>query len=360
GFVSQPGHAVIGRLPRMHLITKVGGTRGLTAGRCPRGLVIPRGEEGATFANRKVGLPLSLGDVGVGVQLEGRAEGHAAVGGADVIDVTGVGAVFLRIDQANHVVDGGRLTPAHVPPVSGATVHRAQEALVAAARADEGWLGVGIAPGIAAVGGAVNLVVSVGAAAGSAAVAAVFVHACDVQVARDLVAGDLDVADEGGSDPYRSMPSSSVITGIGNAQSPTSDSKIVPGNIHSPEEGRGWIVIRKARLSVGRGLAENTEVGPASRIPGSGGLVAPQALTAAGCVQPHGKPSLAWLVVQNNRIALRTSKGSLTAGGGEAVKSGATIGVDRSGGDIDRAGFASSRVIEVQDDLLRILLVNHS
>ena len=28
GFVSQPGNAVIGRLPRMHLIAKVGGLQG--------------------------------------------------------------------------------------------------------------------------------------------------------------------------------------------------------------------------------------------------------------------------------------------------------------------------------------------
>src|SRR5882724_8080907 len=196
----------------MHLVAKIGGTRGLTAGRCPRGLVIPRGEEGASFADRKVRLPLRLGDVGVGVQLEGRTEGHAAVGGTNVVNVAGIGAVFLRIDQANYVVEGGRLTPAHVPPVSGATVHRAEEARVAAARADEGWPGVGVAPGIAAVGGAVNLVVSVSAAARSAAVAAVFVHACDVHVARHLVASDLHVTDEASGDLSRVGPGQTVIS----------------------------------------------------------------------------------------------------------------------------------------------------
>src|SRR5439155_7775120 len=133
--------------PGMHLVAKIGGTRGLTAGRCPRCLVIPRGEEGATFADREVGHPLRLGGVGVGVQLKWRTESHPAVGGTNVVNVAGIGAVFLRIDQANYVVEGGRLTPAHVPPVSGAAVHRAEEARVAAARADEGWPGVGIAPG---------------------------------------------------------------------------------------------------------------------------------------------------------------------------------------------------------------------
>src|SRR5206468_9335838 len=270
------------------------------------------------------------------------------------------GAVFLRIDQANYVVEGGRLTPAHVPPVSGATVHRAEEARVAAARADEAWPGVGVGPGIAAVGGAVDLVVSVGAAAATAAVAAVFVHACDVQVTGGSVASDLDVADEASGHLPLVGPGQSVVSGESDKQRSSTASEIVPGNIHSPEVGRGWVVVRPARLSVGRGLAENTEVGPAIRIPGSGGFVAPEALTAAGCVQPHGKPGLAWLVVQNHRIALRTSKGALTAGGGEAVKSGATVGGDRCAGDIDRAGVAASRVIVGHNDLLGIIRVNRS
>jgi len=54
-FVSPPGRAVIGGLPGMHLITKIAGTRRLTAGRCPWCLVIPRGEESASFADREVG-----------------------------------------------------------------------------------------------------------------------------------------------------------------------------------------------------------------------------------------------------------------------------------------------------------------
>src|SRR6266516_4918970 len=113
----------------MHLVA-----RGVAAhGTIPaRALVVPHGKEGASVAHRKVRLPLGLGDVGVGVELEWRAESHSAVGRANVVNVAGIGAVFLRIDQANYVVEGGRLTPAHVPPVSGAAVHRAEEARVAA------------------------------------------------------------------------------------------------------------------------------------------------------------------------------------------------------------------------------------
>ena len=95
------------------------------------------------------------------------------------------------------MVEGGRLTPAHVPPVSGAAVHGAEEARTAAARADEGGAGVGVGTSVAAVSRAIDLVVPVAAAAGTTAVTAVFVHAGDVHVARNLVAGDLNVADEG-------------------------------------------------------------------------------------------------------------------------------------------------------------------
>src|SRR5262249_18264600 len=76
--VTQPGHTVVGRLVRMHLVTKIGGTGRLTTRRCPRCLVIPRSKEGACFTDRQVRLPLCLGSVSVGVQLEGRTEGHAA------------------------------------------------------------------------------------------------------------------------------------------------------------------------------------------------------------------------------------------------------------------------------------------
>ena len=279
-FVSPPGRAVIGRLPGMHLITKGGGTGGLATGRCPRCLVIPRGEESASFADREVGLPLRLGGISVSVQLERRTEGHAAVGGADVKDVAGVTVTGVAggIDEGNDMVKGGRLTPALVSPVSGAGVHGGEEARCAASGARELRAGVGVGPGNAAIGGAVHLVGPIGEAPIE------LVHAGDVHVARDLVAGDLHVADEvsASGNLYRTGPRHAAIRGANDedaAAGAACDIKVVPGNIHSPEEGRGWVVIRKARLPVGRGLAENTEVGPAIRVRGSGGFVAAEALT---------------------------------------------------------------------------------
>jgi hypothetical protein len=42
----------------------------------------------------------------VGVQLEGRTEGHAAVGGADVKDVAWVAiACCVSVDEANYVIE---------------------------------------------------------------------------------------------------------------------------------------------------------------------------------------------------------------------------------------------------------------
>ena len=74
--------------------------------------VIPRREEGAASADRDVRLPLRTGR-GIAVQLERRAKGHTAIGGADVIDVASVTAApCCGIDPVNHVVEGRRLTPA--------------------------------------------------------------------------------------------------------------------------------------------------------------------------------------------------------------------------------------------------------
>src|SRR4029077_599553 len=241
----------------------------------------------------------------------------------------------------NDMVKGGRLAPALVSPVSGVGVHGGKEAGCAAPWARELRCGVGVGPGNAAIGGAVHLVGPIGEPPIE------LVHAGDVHVARDLVAGDLHVADEvtDSGNLYRTGPRHAVVSGANDEDAAAGaawDIKVVPGNIHSPEEGRGWVVIRKARLSVGRSLVENTEVGPAIRIPGSGGLVAPEALTAAAPVQPHREPSLAWLVVQNNRVAKGVIKGALTICLRQAVKSGATVGGNRCTGDIDGVEIATA------------------
>src|SRR5207244_2016289 len=108
--------------------------------------------------------------------------------------------------------------------------------------------------------------------------------------------------------------------------------KVVPGNIHVPKEGRGWVVVCPARLAVVAAARVNAKMGPAIGIRGIGGLKPAQG-TARVAIQPHSKPSLGRLVIQNYRVAKGIGKRTLTAGIGDSCESGATILGDRYGGD---------------------------
>src|SRR5207247_1445385 len=96
------------RFARVHPVTGGARTGRLTIRPHPRPLVIPRCQEGASRADGKVGLPLGLSVVGVGVQLEWRGKGYAAVGGADVEDVGRVAVAGIAgiIDVMNYAVNG--------------------------------------------------------------------------------------------------------------------------------------------------------------------------------------------------------------------------------------------------------------
>src|SRR5438105_217060 len=151
--ISEPCHTVVVGLACPHPVAR----NARVAHRAGGGLalVVPDGEESASVADGKIGLPLKAGS-GIGIQLEWRAKGHPAVGGADVIDVAGVGAgAVLGINEANYVVVGGRLTPSHVPPGVGA-IHAHEVGIggaISAAGGSEGGAGVGVGPGGAAVSG---------------------------------------------------------------------------------------------------------------------------------------------------------------------------------------------------------------
>ena len=111
--------------------------------------------------------------------------------------------------------------------------------------------------------------------------------------------------------------------------------EVVPGDVHPSAERRGWVVVGPARLSVVVAAGVNAEMGPASRVRGSGGLVSAEALTAAAPVEPDSEPGGGWAVVQNNGVANGIGEGALTAGGGEAGEGGAAVGGDRCAGDVD-------------------------
>src|SRR4029450_603058 len=113
----------------MHLVARGTWTARLAPGRSSWCLVIPRGQEGASFADREVGLPLRLGWLGVGIQLEWGTKCYAAIAGTDVKYIAGgAGArVGGGIDIANYVVEGSRLTPAHVSPVGRVSYMQAKQ-----------------------------------------------------------------------------------------------------------------------------------------------------------------------------------------------------------------------------------------
>src|SRR4029077_16304269 len=118
-------------------------------------------------------------------------------------------------------------TPALVAPITTAIEkHLGEVANSGHTRSGEDGAGIGIDPGVAAVGGPVNLV---GVVVWEAAAA--FIHPGDVHVACDLVAGDLDVADESGCYLYRAVPAKPVITGVSDVDA-LAGIEVVPGDVH--------------------------------------------------------------------------------------------------------------------------------
>ena len=112
--VGQPSCPVVGGLACPHPVTR----HGRVAYRAGSGLalVVPDREECASVADGKIGLPLKASSR-IAIQFEWRAESDPTISGADVVDVTRVRAVaVLGVDEANYVVVGRRLTPAHVTP----------------------------------------------------------------------------------------------------------------------------------------------------------------------------------------------------------------------------------------------------
>src|SRR5207245_1439761 len=89
--IRQPRRAIVVGLARKHLVARRGWATISAVGVGAHPRVIPRCKEGASRADRQVRLPLRTVR-GIAIQLEWRAKGHTAVGGANVIDVARVTA----------------------------------------------------------------------------------------------------------------------------------------------------------------------------------------------------------------------------------------------------------------------------
>src|SRR5438128_1365799 len=101
-------------------------------------------------------------------------------------------------------------------------------------------------------------------------------------------------------------------------------------------------------------------MGPAIWVPGSGGLIAPEALTAAAGVEPYSVPGAVVALIQNDRITFGSGEGALTAASGEPGESGTPVCGCRCAGDVDGADVTASRVVVGDDDLIRIIRVNRT
>src|SRR5882724_3911882 len=189
---------------------------------------------------------------------------------------------------------------------------------------------------------------------------AAFVHTGDVEgpVARH-VTGDLRVADEGASvgHRYRAAPRAAVVSGAAHDQGTRTHGKVVPGNIHVPEEGRTGVVIGPARLAVVAAARVNAKMRPAVWIVRSGGLVSAQG-AARVSIDPDSEPSAARLVVDNNRIAKGIGKGATTAAIGHAGEGQSAVVGNRQGREV--AAVRASGVVVGGQYLVRGIRVSPS
>ncbi len=156
------------------------------------------------------------------------------------------------------------------------------------------------------------------------------------------VTRDLHVANEAILSAHHgcAAPSETVISGAGNEDVRVGKIKVVPGNVHVSEEGRGWIVVGPSRFAVVAAGGVNAEMGPAGRVRGRGGLVTAKRAAARVAVDPDREPGAGWFVVEKNGVAEGIGKGATTAAVGEAGEGGAAVGGERCGGEVV-AGCAS-------------------
>jgi hypothetical protein len=158
------------------------------------------------------------------------------------------------------------------------------------------------------------------------------------------VAGDLGVAVEGSSDLSLVRPSRPVVGGVADEDA-LAAMEVVPGDIHASIEGAALVVVRPAGPVVVKTAGDvNAVMSPASRggVPGSGGLVAAQAQSAAALIEKGDVPSAGRTVKQNKGLALIIGEGALTIGKGKAGEGVAAVGGDRCAGGVDGDGVAAS------------------
>ena len=142
------------------------------------------------------------------------------------------------------------------------------------------------------------------------------------------------------------MPRRAVITGEGNEEAANvaavEDVVVVPGYVHSPVEGRRWVVVRPTRLSVVTPAVVDTDNGSNYRIPAeSWSYTRPRPNRRTRIDDPDGEPVAALTVVKNDRVT-QVRDGATNGVGVETGEGQAAVGGDRCARDVDRIGTHAS------------------
>ena len=133
---------------------------------------------------------------------------------------------MLGIDEVNNAVVGRRFAPAFMSPVAAAIrKHACEVSNSSHARSGKARADVGVSPGVATVSGPKD---KVDVIVGEATTA--FIHPGNVHVARNHIAGDLYIANEGRTACKLSCvgPGRPVVSGKANKQCATANIEIVP------------------------------------------------------------------------------------------------------------------------------------
>ena len=158
---------------------------------------------------------------------------------------------------------------------------------------------------------------------------------------------------------YRAAPRAAVVSGATNDQSALTHVKVVPGNIHVPEEGRGWVVVCPARLAVVAAAGVNAKMGPAIWVRRIGGLVSAQG-AARVAIEPDSKPSPDGLLYRTTGSPKVLAKRTLTAGIGHTGESRATVLGNRQPGDDQWTAVDASGIVVRDQDLVGVIRVGPS
>ena len=177
-------------------------------------------------------------------------------------------------------------------------------------------------------------------------------------VARDLVDGDLGIADEGAGIAQLSRVSRCCRCQWRSAtkEAPLATAKSFQETYIRPKKGDCWVVVGPARLAIVRAAGVNASAnGPGD--PTVSGLPGADALSAAARSQKNCKESAGRFVVESNRVAKVRPVSTCEGAWVEAGPGGAAVAGERCAGVV---GGGGSGIVVGDDDLVGVIRVGQS